>query len=316
MGQTLSEPVTDKETSFDKNERFAYASSAMQGWRVSMEDSHTNLLSIPGDPEAALFGVYDGHGGQAVAKFVGDHIHELLVVDQAYKTRDYGKALYNTFVTMDEEMRRHITNDSSGAAVVVVFIRGNRVYCANAGDSRAMICVKGKQVELSFDHKPTNEGERTRIVEAGGTVEAGRVNGNLALSRALGDFEFKMNSSLPVDKQVVTCVPDLIELEMTSDMEFFVICCDGIWDVMTNQEVADFITSRIINKVALQDIAEQLLMHCLSEDMTATSLGCDNMTAVIVANLEGRTYEQFCEDIGSQEGVTANLKRVMTGSAP
>jgi len=60
-----------------------------------------------------------------------------------------------------------------------------------------MICVKGKQVELSFDHKPTNEGERTRIVEAGGTVEAGRVNGNLALSRALGDFEFKMNSSLP-----------------------------------------------------------------------------------------------------------------------
>jgi len=103
---------------------------------------------------------------------------------------------------------------------------------------------------------------------------------------------------------------------MTSDMEFFVICCDGIWDVMTNQEVADFITSRIINKVALQDIAEQLLMHCLSEDMTATSLGCDNMTAVIVANLEGRTYEQFCEDIGSQEGVTANLKRVMTGSAP
>lgn len=304
MGQTLSEPVTEKETTFGKNERFAYASSAMQGWRVSMEDAHTNLLSLPGDEKASLFGVYDGHGGQSVAKYLGEHIHEQLVNDSAYASGEFKKALHNVFVNMDEEMRHLLMHDTSGAACVVVFIRDNNIICANAGDSRAMMCVKGKQVELSFDHKPTNQLERDRIIEAGGTVEAGRVNGNLALSRAMGDFEFKMNTHLPVAKQVVTCVPDIIEMDLSPDVDFIVVCCDGIWDVMSNQEVADFIFARMVAKVPIQAITEQLLMRCLSEDMTTTFVGCDNMTAIIVANLCGRTYNEFCEELGKHAPAT------------
>jgi protein phosphatase 2C family protein 2/3 len=63
MGQTLSEPVTEKETHFDENDFFAFGTSSMQGWRISMEDAHAVELDFAGDRNSAFFGVYDGHGG-------------------------------------------------------------------------------------------------------------------------------------------------------------------------------------------------------------------------------------------------------------
>ena len=75
----------------------------------------------------------------------------------------------------------------SGCTAVVTLIRGNEVFVANAGDSRCVLCRNGKAVDLSFDHKPEDESERTRIEAAGGKVtNDGRVNGGLNLSRALG----------------------------------------------------------------------------------------------------------------------------------
>jgi protein phosphatase PTC2/3 len=99
---------------------------------------------------------------------------------------------------------------------------------------------------LSFDHKPQNEGvyllthfficfplsvilgEKARIVAAGGFVDFGRVNGNLALSRAIGDFEFKKSTDLAPEQQIVTAFPDVVTHEITSDDEFLVIACDGV----------------------------------------------------------------------------------------
>lgn len=64
MGQTLSEPVTAKESASCQNAQFRVGSSCMQGWRINMEDSHTHILSLPDDPDASFFAVYDGHGGE------------------------------------------------------------------------------------------------------------------------------------------------------------------------------------------------------------------------------------------------------------
>lgn len=77
-------------------------------------------------------------------------------------------------------------------------------FKANAGDSRAIAGINGSYEALSFDHKPTNESEMRRITAAGGWVESNRVNGNLALSRALGDFIFKKNETKRSEEQVVT----------------------------------------------------------------------------------------------------------------
>jgi len=70
------------------------------------------------------------------------------------------------------------------------------MYVANAGDSRTLLSCKGKPVEMSEDHKPENEIEKKRITGAGGFITDGRINGNLNLSRCIGDFEYKKDQNL------------------------------------------------------------------------------------------------------------------------
>uniref|UniRef100_A0A1B0EYM4 Uncharacterized protein n=1 Tax=Phlebotomus papatasi TaxID=29031 RepID=A0A1B0EYM4_PHLPP len=85
MGLTLSEPVTNKESAYCQNDQFRVGSSCMQGWRVHMEDSHTHILSLPDDPQAAFFAVYDGHGGANVAQYAGKHLHKFIVKRPEYE---------------------------------------------------------------------------------------------------------------------------------------------------------------------------------------------------------------------------------------
>jgi protein phosphatase 2C family protein 2/3 len=73
----------------------------------------------------------------------------------------------------------------------------------------------------------TAAAEKSRICAAGGFVDFGRVNGNLALSRAIGDFEFKKSAELPPEQQIVTAFPDVSEHDITDDDEFLVVACDG-----------------------------------------------------------------------------------------
>ena len=76
-------------------------------------------------------------------------------------------------------------------------------------------------------------GEKARIAAAGGFVDFGRVNGNLALSRAIGDFEFKKSAELSPEQQIVTAYPDVTVHELTDDDEFLVIACDGRFCVIS-----------------------------------------------------------------------------------
>ena len=86
----------------------------------------------------------------------------------------------------------------TGCTATVVLITKNEIYCANAGDSRTVIGRGGGTMceALSEDHKPDNEDEKKRIVDAGGFVEENRVNGSLNLSRSIGDFEYKSKKDL------------------------------------------------------------------------------------------------------------------------
>ena len=66
-------------------------------------------------------------------------------------------------------------------------------------------------------------------------MEYNRVNGNLALSRALGDFVFKRNAGMGAEEQMVIALPDIEVREINEDWEFLILACDGIWDVVTNE---------------------------------------------------------------------------------
>lgn len=297
MGQHLSEPITTKETQGICNPFYKCASSSMQGWRINMEDAHSHFLSLKDDKDASFFAVYDGHGGSAVALWCGEHLHEDIVGNEKYSKGDIEEALRSGFLDCDENMLKdeEMRDDASGATAVCCLIKNDKIFCANCGDSRAVASVAGVVQELSFDHKPSNEEETKRIIAAGGYVELNRVNGNLALSRAMGDFIFKRNSKKPPEEQIVIAYPDVIVKDIENDHEFLVLACDGIWDVLSNQEVVNFVRRRIAQKMQPEEICEELLDHCLAPDCQFGGLGCDNMTVILVCFLQGKSYEDLAD---------------------
>jgi len=324
MGQTLSEPITEKETTLGEDSRILYGASSMQGWRITMEDAHTSILRLnerfnTTDPKQleeelnkkppkdelhySFFAVFDGHGGPSVARYSGEHLHWKLLEEEAFKQKDFKKALKAAYLNIDKEMLNEpsiIQNPAGCTAVAALITDDNVLYIANSGDSRAIISTNGEATAITVDHKPNSPIELDRIKNAGGYVECGRVNGNLALSRALGDFEFKQNSDLPAEQQVVTADPDLFERKITEDDEFIVLACDGIWDVLTNQEVVDVVRFGIARDKDLGTIAEDVMNICLAKDRSTFDfggIGCDNMTIVIAAFLNGKTKEEFYKSI-------------------
>uniref|UniRef100_A0A7N8XGK1 Protein phosphatase 1G n=1 Tax=Mastacembelus armatus TaxID=205130 RepID=A0A7N8XGK1_9TELE len=176
----------------------------------------------------------------------------------------------------------------SGTTAVVALIRGKQLIVANAGDSRCVVSERGKAVDMSYDHKPEDEVELARIKNAGGKVTMdGRVNGGLNLSRAIGDHFYKRNKILPPEEQMISAMPDVKVLTLNEDHDFMVIACDGIWNVLSSQEVVDFISERIKPDESgkarpLSSIVEELLDHCLAPNTCGDGTGCDNMTCIIV----------------------------------
>ncbi|PKC67547.1 PP2C-domain-containing protein [Rhizophagus irregularis] len=295
MGQTLSEPVKEKHSDSGHDDRLLFASSAMQGWRISMEDAHTAELTLADKKGYSFFGVYDGHGGQNIAKYSGAHLHERIARDPAFPN-NIEEAIKSGFLGTDEDLRNdsQYANDPSGCtAVTSIITPQNQVYVGNAGDSRAVISIDGIANPMSNDHKPVNKEESDRITKAGGFVEFGRVNGNLALSRAIGDFEFKQNPSLTPEHQIVTAYPDVRKEDITEKTEFLVLACDGIWDCLTSQQVVNFIRREISVHRNLQKACENLMERCLAKDSELGGIGCDNMTVIIVGFLDGKVVDDW-----------------------
>ncbi|MFS7928612.1 putative protein-serine/threonine phosphatase [Helianthus anomalus] len=173
------------------------------------------------------------------------------------------------------------TGPTSGCTACVAIMRNNQLVVANAGDSRCVISRKGEAYNLSRDHKPVLEVERERILKAGGFIHAGRVNGSLNLTRAIGDMEFKQNKFLSAEKQIVTANPEVNVVELCEDDEFLVLACDGIWDCMTSQQLVDFIHEQLKSESKLSRICERVFDKCLAPS-TSTGEGCDNMTMILV----------------------------------
>jgi len=173
----------------------------------------------------------------------------------------------------------------SGTTAIVAVVKGNHLYVANVGDSRCVLCRGGKTVELSTDHKPEDTEELNRIEKAGAKVtENGRVNGGLNLSRALGDHVYKQNKELLPEDQAITANPELQSIELCKEDEFMVLACDGIWNVMTSEEVVKYVKEKLDadEKVPLSKICEELFDLCLAPDTKNNGSGCDNMTCMIV----------------------------------
>ena len=185
-------------------------------------------------------------------------------------------------IELEDEDDRPWEGPQAGSTCVVAVVRGDKLVVANAGDSRAVLSRRGVAVEMSRDHKPMDDDERARILKAGGFVQEGRVNGSLALSRAIGDLEYKQGKGLAPQDQIVTAYPELMEQTLRDGDEFLVIACDGIWDVLSSQQCVDYVRARIDADVPISKICEDLADECMAPDTKGSGIGCDNMSVVIV----------------------------------
>ena len=239
MGPYLSSPNTAKDTEVGSDARLQYSAVSMQGWRNQQEDSHIADLKLPNGE--AIFGVFDGHGGKEVALYVQKKFVETFKKLPEYKNGQYEEALRKCFIQMDDMMNVEKSKDpitaysqSAGCTACVALFTKDSIICANSGDSRCVLARGTQALEMSQDHKPDNTEELRRIEAAGGFVEEGRVRGILSLSRALGDLEYKLNRKVPVEAQMITCVPEIKTVQLNDQDKFLIIACDGIWDCLTS----------------------------------------------------------------------------------
>ena len=325
MGNFLDTPITEKETEVGEDGKCSYGLSAMQGWRAQMEDDHIQMLSVSDAlPNVSLFGVFDGHGGDMRAHYSARHFPKHLTdaldagdlkLDGSRRASRQGEGGIRVVADGARQRAAAPAGRGVGAGPERLDLRpvphlADVDRLRQHGDSRAVLARGGDAVPLSHDHKPHNPEEKARI-EAAGSHVAGcwRVNGDLAVSRALGDFVYKRCETVAADRQAVTAFPEVrlaaaapalararprtadcfgaarrarrrapassrapppglnpalttrdgslmlhlppcsqvITVARQADDEFAVIACDGIWDVMSSQEVVEKVHAFLAN---------------------------------------------------------------------
>jgi protein phosphatase PTC1 len=218
---------TDKSSKFELINDYSYAEDKNSMYRNSMED-FCNIVENY-DNDKMLFCLFDGHGGVDTVKYVKDRIPELLL---KYLSSDTIEEAYTKcFNKIDNELK-FFDSDNNGTTATIVLItkEENRkiAYCANVGDTKCLLIGKGYFKALSEDHKCTNEKEIERIKSVNGKITNGRVKGQLAITRTLGDLSLK-NAG-------VISTPYVTKHIIESNDKFIIIASDGIWDVISDEE--------------------------------------------------------------------------------
>lgn len=308
-----------------EDDKCIVGASSMQGWRPTMEDAHTVFLSLPRlkgyhEDDGAIFAVFDGHCGAKCAQLCAANIVHWLCQSESYLQGDFARGLFDAFIHGDASLRTSLGRDSSGCAAIVTLIVGKVLYCASAGDSRAIICRKGESIVLTEDHKPTLPGEKKRIELSGGFVMNGRVNGVLALSRAFGDFPLK-DEALAPQHQAVTVVPSVATVQLSKDDEFLVVACDGIFEKKNNDEVIAFVRSAISRQRELgqppdmSKVCEELMLDCLGPGCNLK--GSDNMSAIVVLFKDSLAGNGLLEDVALGPSMSSSApQHGVVGSTP
>lgn len=268
-------------------------SISMLGKRASNEDQHEIIINMNGsDPDIKklnIFGVFDGHGGKDVAKYLKSHIPQFFIrkhmnydINRKDKFKKYIEKVYDH---VQNSLERKYKNSSyaigSTALMSIFYKKDNKInyFVINVGDCRAVKCNKDSiAIPLSKDHKPHLNDEKKRIEKLGGEIEFDgedwRIK-DLSVSRAFGDID-----ATPY----VTHRPEIFKYTLKKNDKFFILACDGLWDVLSNQDAVNFVESEISKIEKLVD------MTGYSKNNIANSLASyaikkgsyDNVSVIIV----------------------------------
>ncbi|VDK88836.1 unnamed protein product [Dibothriocephalus latus] len=266
MGALLDTPRTEKFNESGAGNNLRYGLSSMQGWRVSMEDAHCAITQMPGNlKDWSFFAVFDGHAGALVSELCASELLKCIVGTEEFKRIDPDLApsipeiqqgIREGFLALDERLRNlpEIASgeDKSGSTAICVLITPNHIFFANCGDSRAMLIRDGRVSFATTDHKPVHPTEKERIQKAGGSVI--------------------------IQRQLISPEPEItvIDREKAND-QMIVLACDGIWDVLSNENLCELLLERVQRLDDLSKVCDEAIDYCLYKGSS------DNMSIVLVA---------------------------------
>ncbi|CAI0434857.1 unnamed protein product [Linum tenue] len=280
VGIVVNKSPSDEKTDFLPV--FRSGSCAEEGPKQYMEDEHVcidDLNQHLGSTTAsfssmgAFYGVFDGHGGTDAALFVRNNILRYIVDDFQFPMC-VEKAIKSAFVRADYAFADDSSLDiSSGTTALTALMLGRTLIIANAGDCRAVLGRRGRAIEMSKDHKPNSTSERLRIEKLGGVIYDGYLNGQLSVSRALGDWHMKgpKGSACPLSPE-----PELQETNLSEEDEFLIMGCDGLWDVMSSQCAVTIVRKELMLHNDPERCSRELVREALKRNT------CDNLTVIVV----------------------------------
>lgn len=260
-------------------------SHSLQGRRQANEDQHCHVLNLD-ESEAQynainFFGVFDGHGGKAVSKYLKDQLPPLFINKFHRDIYNEPKSASRYFLKAFDMLQQKLVEDhprvasrcGSTALVGIHFkdeVKKGRLWLLNVGDTRAIKCNKLNIAEqLTQDHKPNFHEEKARIEKLGGTIEFDGVDWrvkDLSLSRAFGDLDCA---------PYVTHMPQIYKHKISTSDKFIVFACDGLWDVLQNQDVVDFLNEKILDKKFKGNYAKELA------ELAYNKGSLDNITVMV-----------------------------------
>lgn len=232
---------------------YRYGVSQMQGRRTYMEDRFTALADLNGDSKQSFYGIFDGHGGDGAADYCVQAMCQNVIREPSIQ-KEPVEALKNGFLRTDQEYLQiaNRKNTEDGTTAVVVLTQGDELFVAHTGDSRAVLVHRSGDVSvLTSDHKPNRPDERRRIQDLGGSVVfwgVWRVEGVLAVSRAIGDRMLK---------PFVVAEPEVKKFTRTESDSYVVLASDGVWDTISNDDVAQMVLKYEDPQTAAQRIMEE-----------------------------------------------------------
>ena len=245
---------------------YSQAGKGEDGFTKVNQDSFLVLQNQYNMKDFNIFSVMDGHGvnGHLVSRFVTKYFTSFFKNNKKMNSNKNEDEVYYRLKKNDSDILtrafRHAERDIeknsdidanfSGTTCVMVLQVGEKILCANVGDSRAiMVKENNKIIPLSIDQKPDDPEETKRIVENGGEIsqfeEDGEKSGpfrvwkkgeeypGIAMSRSIGDFIATTLGVVPV--------PKFLDEKIDNDTKFIVVASDGVWEFLENQKVADIV---------------------------------------------------------------------------
>lgn len=224
------------------------------GKRTTMEDACAIVGEFAG-PETQFYGVFDGHGGINVALYCATEFPGLLS-----KHYEITHNMIESLQTAIQELNTVACEKwpVTGSTLAVAIIADGKLFTANVGDTRIIMVKNGVAERLSYDHKISDPEERSAIIERGGLILHDRVGGTLALSRAIGDGSLAAN---------ISAVPYITENQYDSDTRL-ILACDGVWDVMSDDDAAKIFTESGDPSSAAKAIKEEALTRGTQDNVT------------------------------------------------